>query len=77
MLMRLNLLCSLLDMTILPPPGGPMDPSRNIDCVCVGGGGGGGGAQRKEGVTLSQAGGGGVRFNSLTGVKRNQSWVSN
>ena len=32
MLMRLNLLCSRLEMTILPPPGGPMAARRNIDC---------------------------------------------
>ena len=32
MLMRLNLLCSLLEITILPPPGGPMDASRCIPC---------------------------------------------
>ena len=30
MLMRLNLLCSLLEMTILPPPGGPMAARRNM-----------------------------------------------
>lgn len=28
--MRLNLLCSLLEMTILPPPGGPIAARRNI-----------------------------------------------
>ena len=30
MLMRLNLLCNLLETAILPPPGGPIDTSRNI-----------------------------------------------
>ena len=30
MLMRLNLLCSLREMTILPPPGGPIAASRNM-----------------------------------------------
>ena len=43
MLMRLNLLCSRLEMTILPPPGGPMEASRNMDwenkgmgtCTCI------------------------------------------
>ena len=32
MLIRLNLLCSRLEMTIRPPPGGPIEPNRNIDC---------------------------------------------
>ena len=32
MLMRLNLLCSRLEITILPPPGGPMEASTCIPC---------------------------------------------
>ena len=32
MLMRLNLLCSLLEITILPPPGGPMEANRCMPC---------------------------------------------
>lgn len=41
MLIRLNLLCSRLEITILPPPGGPMDASKCMpweerinQCVC-------------------------------------------
>ena len=32
MLMRLNLLCSLREMTVRPPPGGPIAANKNIPC---------------------------------------------
>ena len=35
MLMRLNLLWKRFEMTILPPPGGPMAPNRNMDYKCM------------------------------------------
>lgn len=32
MLIRLNLLCSLLEITILPPPGGPIEANKCMPC---------------------------------------------
>lgn len=32
MLIKLNLLCSRLEMTVLPPPGGPIAATNNISC---------------------------------------------